>query len=114
MKADSSLEYHFFDDIAALLPDIPSDSIVSRTLVQEGGNKAILFGFAPGQELSEHTASVPAILHILEGEAQLTLAGDSRDARSGTWVYMPARMSHSILAQTRVVMLLLMLTAETA
>ena len=72
--------------------------------------KGVLFGFAEGQELSEHTAAKPAILHFLSGEAQLTLGEDILEARPGTWVHMPAHLPHSVLAQTPVVMLLLLLS----
>jgi quercetin dioxygenase-like cupin family protein len=96
-------------DLAESLPDIPDDSIVSRTLYTDEHVKAVLFGFAAGQELSEHTASQPAILHILEGEAILTLGDDTREASAGTWVYMPPHLRHSIGAKTPVRMLLLLL-----
>ncbi len=106
--------YLHLPDLLAQLPEIPPDSIVSRTVYTANGFKAILFGFAAGQELSEHTASVPAVLHFLQGEADLTLGGDKMEARPGTWVHMPARMAHSVFARTPVVMLLLMLQADAA
>jgi quercetin dioxygenase-like cupin family protein len=96
-------------DLDDLLPDIPEDTIVSRSVYQDDQLKAILFGFAPGQELSEHTAARPAILHFLKGEAELTLGKDSSTAQPGTWAHMPAHLPHSILARTEVIMLLLML-----
>ena len=67
-----------------------------------------IFGFAPGQELTEHTASKPAVLHFLKGHAALTLGGDQLDARPGTWVHMPAQLPHSVVAQDEVIMLLIM------
>jgi quercetin dioxygenase-like cupin family protein len=91
------------------LPEIVPDSIVSRTLFSSPQLKAVLFGFAPGQELSEHTASSPAIIHILSGRADLTLGGAKQSAGPGTWVHMPARLSHALVAQTEVSMLLLLL-----
>jgi quercetin dioxygenase-like cupin family protein len=103
-------EHTYFEDIAAAATEIPVDSILSRTVHRDDRLKAIVFAFAPGQELSEHTASVPAIIHFLEGEADLTV-GDSRyDARPGTWVRMDANVTHSIVARTPVKMLLLMLS----
>jgi quercetin dioxygenase-like cupin family protein len=75
--------------------------------------KAVLFGFAPGQELSEHTAAAPAILHFVRGEARLTLGGDVTEARAGAWVHMPAQLPHSVFARTPVVMLLLLLKGRT-
>jgi len=71
--------------------------------------KAVSLGFAQGEELSEHTASMPAVLHFLLGEAKLTLGDDNLDATQGTWVHMPAGLRHSIQAKTPVIMLFLLL-----
>jgi quercetin dioxygenase-like cupin family protein len=96
-------------DLNEKLGPAPADSIVSRTLYGDEQVKAVLFSFAPGQELSEHTASTPAILHILQGEADLKLGGEARLAGPGTWVHMPARLPHALTARTPVIMLLLLL-----
>jgi quercetin dioxygenase-like cupin family protein len=104
--------YSFLDDLTDLVPDIPPDSIVSRTFYEDSQFKAILFGFAQGQELSEHTASKPAILHFLEGEARLTLGEDEMHVHQGAWVHMPANLSHSIYAETPLLMLLLLLEGQ--
>jgi quercetin dioxygenase-like cupin family protein len=87
----------------------PANGILSRTLYNDDRLKAVLFGFAQGEELSEHTASMPAILHFLQGEATLTLAHETVEARSGTWVHMPKGLPHSIQAKTPVVLLLLLM-----
>ena len=91
-----------------LLPATPPDSILSRSVYSDEALKVILFRFAPGQELSEHTAARPAVLHFLQGEADLTLGGASSVAGPGTGAHMPAHMPHSVKARTEVVMLLLM------
>lgn len=88
---------------------IPEDGTISRTLYQDTGLKVVVFGFAAGQELSEHTSSLPAIMHFIQGEAQVTLGTDRIDARPNTWVHMPAHLPHSIHAKTPVIMLLLLL-----
>lgn len=103
------MDYHYYASLSTQIPEIPPDSILSRTFFQDDQIKAILFGFATGQELSEHTASVPAIIQILEGHARLTLGKDEMDAEPGTWVHMPANLAHSIYAITPVKMLLLMM-----
>ncbi len=54
----------------------------SRTLYSDDRLKAVLFGFARGEELSEHTASTRAGLHFLQGEAKLTIEVTSRGGRS--------------------------------
>jgi quercetin dioxygenase-like cupin family protein/NAD-dependent dihydropyrimidine dehydrogenase PreA subunit len=103
--------YVYFPNLIESVPDIPPDSIVSRTLHADDEVKAVLFGFAQGQELSEHTASMPATILILQGEAALTLGSDRLEAHPGTWVHMPPNMPHSLLAETPVVMLLLLFRA---
>ena len=104
--------YTFLPDLLGEIPQMPPDSILSRSLLNENQVKVTLFRFAAGQELTEHTAAYPAILHFLEGEASLTLGSDQKDARTGSWVYMPARLAHSVVAKTPVVMLLLLLVGE--
>lgn len=69
----------------------------------------VVIGFAQGEELSDHTASMPAVLHFFQGEAKLTLGDDAVEARPGTWIYMAKGLRHSIQAKTPVVMLLLLL-----
>lgn len=101
--------YFFFENLASALPEIPPDSIVSRTFFEDDKHKAILFGFAEGQELSEHTASQTALLYFLQGEAKLTLGNEEQQAVPGTWVRMEARLPHSVKAQTQLIMLLIML-----
>lgn len=88
----------------------PTDGILSRTIFQDDRVKAIVFGFGEGQELSEHTASKPAMLFFVRGEAALTLGADAQDAHAGTWVHMPAGLKHSIKAKTPLVMLLMLLS----
>jgi quercetin dioxygenase-like cupin family protein len=71
----------------------------------------VLFGFDAGQELSEHTASRPAFLQVIRGDAQLTLGSDTIEAHPGTLVHMPAGLAHSVHATTPLVMQLVLLPA---
>jgi quercetin dioxygenase-like cupin family protein len=107
-KVESGVEYTAVADLLALIPEIPEDTIISRTFHDDMNVKGILFGFAAGQELSEHTASRPAVLHFLRGEAELTLGSDISVAKPGTWVHMPAHLPHSVRARTPVIMILLL------
>lgn len=101
--------YFFTENIVSLLAEIPDDSIVSRTFYENDQLKAILFGFAPGQELSEHTASKPAVLHFLSGKTDVTLGADKMAVEPGAWVHMEPNLPHSIVAKEKVLMLLLLL-----
>jgi quercetin dioxygenase-like cupin family protein len=87
----------------------PLGGILSRTVFQDDRLKAVVFGFGQGQELSEHTASKPAMLFFVKGEATVDLGDDVQEAQAGTWVHMPAGLKHSIKAKTPMVMLLLLL-----
>lgn len=87
----------------------PADGILSRTVYQDDRIKAVVFGFGQGQELSEHTATKPAMLFFVKGEAAVGLGDEMQEAQAGTWVHMPAGLSHSIKAETPVVMLLVLL-----
>lgn len=100
-------DYTLFLDLAKEVHP-PDKGILSRTIFNDYRVKAAVFGFAPGEELSEHTASMPAVLHFLSGEAMLMLGDDTVEARSGTWIHMLKGMRHSIQAKTPVVMLLLL------
>jgi quercetin dioxygenase-like cupin family protein len=105
--------YTHFNDLAqAVVP--PEKGIFSRTLFNDEKLKVVLFGFAQGEELSEHTASMPAVLHFLQGEAKLTLGADIIEARPNTWVHMPTGQRHAIRADTPAVMLLLLLKQSPA
>jgi len=99
-------ELVYIENLEDLVDEFPPDSILSRTVYQDKSIKTILFGFQPGQELSEHTAAVPAVLHFIEGEADLTLGDESTTAQEGTWVHLPPALPHSIVAKTKVLMLL--------
>jgi quercetin dioxygenase-like cupin family protein len=97
----------YLDLAAEVVP--PTDGTLSRTIFQDGRLKAVLFAFSAGQELSEHTASTPAIMHFLNGEAQVTVGDHRVSANAGTWVHMQPNLKHSIRANTAVIMLLSLL-----
>jgi quercetin dioxygenase-like cupin family protein len=96
----------FIQELEGLIESFPPNSILSRTIYQDDHIKTILFGFQPGQELSQHTAAVPAVLHFLKGKAQLLLGEERQQAQGGTWVHIPAYLPHSIQAESETLMLL--------
>ena len=76
---------HFLDLAKEVEP--PADGILSRTIFQDDKIKAVAFGFAQDQELSEHTAAKPAMLFFVKGEATLGLGEGVQEAQAGTWVH---------------------------
>lgn len=101
--------YTYITDLKQQLSELPPDSILSQALHVDDQVKVTLFGFAPGQELSEHTAAHPAYLYVLEGSGELILEGDHLRAQPGTWVAMPAHLPHSVRASDRLLLLLVLL-----
>lgn len=99
--------YLFLENLAEHA-ELPLNGILSRTLHVDDKTKILHFCFAPGTELSAHTAPVPALLYFVRGEAELQLGEDRMDARAGSLAYMTPRLEHAIRARTEVVMLLVM------
>ena len=89
--------------------EVPADGILSRAIHNDDDARVVLFSFATGQQLSDHTAAMPVTLEIIEGEAAITLGSDTLEGRPGTWIFLPANLSHSVLAKTPLTMLLTLL-----
>ncbi len=99
------MDYAFFANLQQEFA-LPEKGILSRVLHKDEKINVTLFGFAAGEELSEHSAPTPAILNFLEGEAELQLGTDKVQARAGSFAYMPPMLSHGISARTGLRMLL--------
>jgi quercetin dioxygenase-like cupin family protein len=66
----------------------------------------VLFGFAEGQELTEHTSTQQAVIQILTGECEFSLAGQQHLLKSGDLLYMPPNLRHAVKATRQFSMLL--------
>ena len=100
----------FFSEVMTEV-SIPEKGILSRTIQNDEWSKIVLFAFAPGEELSEHTSSMPAVLYFLQGEAELTLGADWLKAGPSSLAHMPPKLPHAIRAKTALVMLLVLIKA---
>jgi quercetin dioxygenase-like cupin family protein len=89
--------------------ETPADGIVSRAIYNDDDVRVVHFSFAPGQQLSDHTAPMPVTLEVVEGEATITLGEDVVEGRPGTWMHMPGNTPHSVVAKTPLVLLLTLL-----
>ncbi|QDU56130.1 cupin domain-containing protein [Aeoliella mucimassa] len=92
--------------------DFATDSTVSRTIHQDDSSKAVLFAFDAKQELSEHTAAMPAVLLFIEGQARVSLGDETLEATAGTFIHMAPHLPHSISAEVPTKMLLLLMKAS--
>ena len=86
-------------------------SVVSRVLMKQKTGNVTLFAFDAGQELSEHTAPFDALVQVLDGEAEVTIAGEGFEVRAGEAIIMPAGRPHAVRAVSRFRMLLTMIRA---
>jgi len=84
-------------------------SVVSRTIVDRKTGTVTLFAFAQGEGLSEHTAPFDALVHILEGEAAITVSGQPQQVRAGEMIIMPAGQPHALKAVAAFKMALVMI-----
>ena len=84
-------------------------SIVSRQISKAEAGNVTLFAFDAGQELSEHTAPFDALVHVVEGEAEIVISGKSYQLKSGDAIVMPADEPHAVKANSQFKMLLTMI-----
>jgi quercetin dioxygenase-like cupin family protein len=84
-------------------------AVGSRTLLKRTAGTVTVFAFDHGQGLSEHTAPFDALVHVLEGEAEVTIAGTAHRLSAGEMILMPANQPHALTARTPFKMLLTMI-----
>ena len=84
-------------------------SVVSRQITKAEAGNVTLFAFDKSQELSEHTAPFDALVHVLDGEAEIKISGKPYHLKTGNAIIMPADEPHAVKALTRFKMLLTMI-----
>ena len=95
----------------AHLVDYQGDAVVSRTLIKQPKGTVTLFAFDEGQELSEHTVPHDALVQVVDGEVEITIAGKPHRLCAGEAIIMPADQPHAVRATRRFKMLLTMIRA---
>src|SRR3974390_2412504 len=83
-----------------------ANGIVSRTLLRTPKMRVVLFGFAEGQELTEHTSTQQALVQVLSGECEFSLAGKPHNLKAGDFLCMPPNLAHAVKATKQFSMLL--------
>jgi quercetin dioxygenase-like cupin family protein len=87
-------------------------SVVSKMLLQKDTGNITLFSFDAGQGLSEHTSPFDAVVHILDGEAKITIGGKPQTVKAGEIIIMPANISHALQAEVQFKMLLVLIRGK--
>ena len=85
------------------------EAVVSRTLIDKKAGIVTLFAFDEGQGLSEHTVPFDALVHLLDGQAEIVISGNPLLLKEGEAVVMPANKPHSMNAVKRFKMILTMI-----
>jgi len=95
----------------ASLAEYQTGAVVSRQITKAEGGNVTLFAFDEGQELSEHTAPFDALVHMLDGEAEIIISGKSFSLKAGEGIIMPANEPHALKAVKQFKMILTMIKA---
>ena len=85
------------------------DSIVSRTMIKNTGGSVTVFAFDGGQDLSEHTVPFDALVYVIDGKAEIQIAGSMHRVVAGETIVLPASIPHAVKAVQRFKMMLSMI-----
>jgi quercetin dioxygenase-like cupin family protein len=91
------------------LVDYQTGGIVSRQVIKKATGNVTAFAFDAGQELTEHTSPFEALVHVVDGEAEISVAGQVRRVRAGEMILLPANVAHAVKAASRFKMMLTMI-----
>ncbi|MBE0557519.1 MAG: cupin domain-containing protein [Proteobacteria bacterium] len=86
-------------------------AIVSKEIIKKATGTVTLFAFDRNQGLSEHTAPFDALVYILDGKAEVIIAGEPHHLKEGETVIMPGGKPHAVKAPERFKMMLVMIRA---
>ena len=95
--------------VMADLAAYQAGAVVSRVILKKGTGNVTVFAFDQGQGLSEHTTPFDALVHILDGRAEIIVGGTSHDLKAGEMILMPANVPHALKANVRFKMALTMI-----
>lgn len=92
--------------------EIPVEGTLSKVVYKDDHVRVVIFAFDQDQELTEHTAALPAIIQVLSGHLRLTMGSETFEAKPGDWAHMSAGLPHSVEAIEPSIMLLTLLPAS--
>ncbi|MEW6333436.1 MAG: cupin domain-containing protein [Thermodesulfobacteriota bacterium] len=83
-------------------------SIVSKEIIKKTTGTVTVFAFDKDQGLSEHTAPFDALVHILDGEAEISISSEPYRLKEGEMIVMPGGKPHALRAVQQFKMMLVM------
>ena len=101
-------DLHFPNELEKLI-DYQTASVVSKTIIKQPAGTVTLFAFDKSEGLSEHTTPFDALVNLVDGEAEITIAGKVNLVKKGEMILMPANQPHVLKAKERFKILLVMI-----
>lgn len=84
-------------------------AVVSRTIINKPAGTVTVFAFDKGERLSTHSAPFDALLQVVEGSGRITIEDQAYVVRAPESIIMPADRPHSVVAEERFKMVLVMI-----
>ncbi|MFH1917460.1 MAG: cupin domain-containing protein [Nanoarchaeota archaeon] len=75
------------------------DAILSKAIIKTDKKNVTLFCMAKGTELSEHTSTKEAMVHVIEGTGTFILKGKKIAMKPGMIILMDKNAKHSLKAE---------------
>lgn len=94
---DSPATMTYLENLGSLVT-VQEDATVSRTVLTADGARIVLFAFDAGQVLTEHTAAMPVLLHVLDGRLRVTGDGRTVELAPGGVIHLGTRVPHTVAA----------------
>lgn len=78
--------------------EIPENGTLSRVVYNADDLRVVLFAFDTGEQLTDHAATVPAVVQVIRGRLEMTLADQTVKIGPDSWVHMDAHLIHALVA----------------
>lgn len=106
MTSDTSVAA--YTDLVSNL-EIPDEGTLSKVLYSDDQIRVVGFAFDEGQELSEHTATIPVVVQVVSGRFRFDAGDQSWEIGPSSWMHLDASEPHSVVALERSRLLLTLL-----
>lgn len=75
-----------------------SGGVISKQVIKKQSGNVTLFSFDKDQGLTEHTSPFDAMVHVLDGVAEIKIDGEPHILKTGDCIIMPATVPHALHA----------------
>ncbi|MBR9997631.1 MAG: cupin domain-containing protein [Cyclobacteriaceae bacterium] len=92
--------------------DYVSGGVASKQVLKKETGNITLFSFDEGEGLSEHTSPYDAVIHLIEGQAEITIGQEKFTLGKDEFILLPASIPHAVHAVKKFKMLLVMIKSK--